>query len=556
MRLAASAIAVCTVFSALPLCSQGPPSRDFASGAPKPRTATTLVRGRVLIAGTDVPVRKARVTLGSQIAAGGEVVYSDAEGRFEFPAVPPGRYVVAAWKTGYVETKFGARSFWDRPVAIAATPGTPVDGIQIGLVRGASISGRVVDAFGDPLSHRPVTVGRVLAMDGSPRFEQIGATDTDDLGEYRVGGLPAGTFVVAVSGRTGLAPAALARAQIADERTFGSGPMRFGSLFYPQSPFLTEAQPLTLRAGEDSSGVDITFSATEVHVPRVSGRILDPTGRSTGFSFSANSDGGGLPEAAMGMMTGVPQTGEFAVALQPGGYMLVAEGEGGTAMLHIKVDRADVDGLQLVLARNARVSGRVVFDGTASRPPGRMSMQAVSRELVSGMPLGPAAAISPTGTFTLSNVVGTRELRVINPPPGWGVKSITSGGRNVLDIPIEFKGGEDLQDVVVVLSDRLSELSGTVTDSEKRLALGVSIVVFADDRRQLPRRAHWVRPDNTGRFAVADLAAGNYLVALVEEVDDARWFTVEYLDRLREGAARVTIGDGETKTIGLQWNGS
>jgi hypothetical protein len=565
VRLSALAIVGCVASTALLLSAQSPPVRDALPGQSNPRTDTGLVRGRIVADGADIPIRKARVTLTPD--AGGHIdpAYSDIEGRFEFSSVPRGRYTVAAWKTGYVETKFGAKSFWDRPVPVSVTAGAAVDDLQIGLARGAAISGRIVDAFNDPLFGRTVTVGRVAAANGRPRFEQTGSARTDDLGEYRIGGLPAGAFVVAVTGLSGSAPIELARAQAADSRAdmmVRTAADRFQSLFYPQSPLLAQAQPIVLRPGEDSSGVDITFIASTVRVPRVSGRIVDPAGRSTSFSFSAGSDGAGVGAAAMGMMMSIPQTGEFAIALQPGDYTLFAQGDGGTAMRRVNVDQADIEGLQLVLSKGARVSGRVLFDGASSRPPGRLSVQAVPRELAEGTGpinvnlLVPPVPVTPAGTFTLSNVIGACELRVTNPPNGWVVKSMTSGGRSLLDVPIDFKNGEDLRDVVVVLSERLGELNGTVTDSRNAPAFGASVVVFAEDRQQLARRAYWVRPDHLGRFVVPNLAAGNYLVALVEQVDDRRWPRVDYLDRLREHAMRVTLADLEKKTIDLRWNGS
>jgi len=140
----------------------------------------------------------------------------------------------------------------------------------------------------------------------------------------------------------------------------------------------------------------------------------------------------------------------------------------------------------------------------------------------------------------------------VNPlPAGWGVKSMTAGGRDVLDLPIELKGGEDLRDVLIVLTDRTAELNGMVRDAAGE-AVTTSVLIFADDRRQLPGRARWVKPDHLGRFAVSGLPPGNYLVALADEVDDLRWSTNEYLDQFRSQATRVTLADAEKKSIALQ----
>ena len=172
VRLPTLTIVGCVASTALLLSAQSPPFRDALPNESNPRSAIGLVRGRVLVDGTDIPIRKARVTLTREAGADIDPTYSNIEGRFEFSSVPPGRYTAAAWKTGYVETKFGAKSFWDRPVPVSVAAGAAVDDLQIGLARGAAISGRIVDAFGDPLFGRTVTVGRVAAAHGRRRFEQ------------------------------------------------------------------------------------------------------------------------------------------------------------------------------------------------------------------------------------------------------------------------------------------------------------------------------------------------------------------------------------------------
>ena len=149
---------------------------------------------------------------------------------------------------------------------------------------------------------------------------------------------------------------------------------------------------------------------------------------------------------------------------------------------------------------------------------------------------------------------GRRELRVNQLPPEWIVTSITTGGRDVLDVPIDFKGGEDLRDVVITVTDRTAALNGAVLDARGGPASGMSALLFAEDPRQLPRRARWEKPDQLGRFVMSGLPAGSYLIALVADVDDSRWSTAEYLGLFRAQAIRLTLGDGEKKAITLRWS--
>jgi hypothetical protein len=536
-------------------------ARAQESARDRPRTAaeTAVIRGRVLIAGSDIGVRKARVSLTPETGEPQDPIYTDSEGRFEFSGVAPGRYIAAAWKSGWVEAKFGARTYWDRHVGLGATAGAIIEDVQLPLQKGAAISGRVVSEGGEPLVGMRVAVGRVVVRNGRPQVESVGVgTETDDLGEYRVGGLPAGAFVVSVFG---FPPPSSIPARP------GPGPGMFDpmqrphTVFYPKTLSLTQAMPIPLRAGDDVSAVDVTFVSTGSS-GRVSGRIIDPQSRSTSFSMSILSDGNGNPAAVMGMHTSVLQSGEFSIPLAPGEYTLVAQSDTGSAMQHLSVGQDDISGIELVLGKRARVSGRVAFEGTTPRPAGRLTVEAWSPDVRPGMmPIragaeqdGQPVMVATNGSFTLTGVFGRRELRVSQLPPGWTVKSITAGGREVLDVPIDFTGGEDVRDVVITLTDRAAEISGRVLDASGTPMSAASVLVFAEDRRQLPRRAHWVKPDQHGLFVVSALPSGIYLVALSADVDDARWPTADYLDTFRARAARVTLADGEKKSLELRWN--
>jgi hypothetical protein len=553
------ALALITCFgAAAPLLLAQAPSRDTSP----PIDPTATIRGRVLIAGTDIPVRKARVSLTPDAGAPVDPIYADNNGRFAFFNVAPRRYVLSAWKSGFAESRFGARTFWDRDISIVATAGRPAAEVTLTLERGAAISGRVVDELGEPLVAMRVAVGRVTRVDGRTHLD-TGAftTETDDLGEYRIGGLPAGTFAVAAYGF----PAAPTRTTFTtpEGSTATATIRRPRTVFHPEAPLLMQARSIALRSGEDIGGVDITFRS-DVPVPRIIGRIVDPLGRGGYFTLHVTSDGSGIREATMTMTSSVTPDGEFSMAVVPGEYTLVAQNPNGATMKHVTVGESDVSGIELVLVKGARVSGRVLFDdGTPSSARvfvGASSTEAPDAVAMMGAAGGSGATsvlVKPDGSFTLTGLFGRRELTVnTRSVAGWHVKSITAGGRDLLDVPLEFAGGEDLRDVVIVLTQRTTELTGTVSDANGRPVSGVSVLVFSDDRRRLPGRARWVRPDTLGQFTAEGLPVGDYLVALAEDVDDREWSTAAFLERYRADAVRVTLTDRGSPALALRWGGA
>jgi len=129
------------------------------------------------------------------------------------------------------------------------------------------------------------------------------------------------------------------------------------------------------------------------------------------------------------------------------------------------------------------------------------------------------------------------------------VERINRGENYISDVE-----DQDLRDVVIVLSDRSTTLTGLVHDARGTPVTDVSVLVFADDRRLLPGRARWIKPDHLGTFVASGLPAGTYLVALAAQVDDLRWSTAEYLNAFRDQAMRVTLGDAGTTSITLRWS--
>jgi hypothetical protein len=125
-----------------------------------------------------------------------------------------------------------------------------MDEVTLMLARGAAISGRVIDELGEPLVGMPVAVGRITTADGRPRLETGNFTaETDDLGEYRVGGLPAGTFAVAAYGFP--AAPSLTTFTTPDGGTITTMLRRPRTVFHPAAPLLIQARPIALKDGEE-----------------------------------------------------------------------------------------------------------------------------------------------------------------------------------------------------------------------------------------------------------------------------------------------------------------
>ena len=137
----------------------------------------SIIAGRVMADDAGTPVVKARVSV-TPAVPGNPIALTDSDGLFSV-AAGGARVTLTFGKAGYATT------------TIVADAGTRVD---VRLPRGAAVEGRVVDEFGDPAVGVPV---RLRSQSTPPIIRTAG---TDDRGEYRIGGLPAGTYSVSPLG--------------------------------------------------------------------------------------------------------------------------------------------------------------------------------------------------------------------------------------------------------------------------------------------------------------------------------------------------------------------
>jgi protocatechuate 3,4-dioxygenase beta subunit len=126
---------------------------------------------------------------------------TDAQGVFAFTGLPPGGYTVTADKATYMSASYpdrggSLRSSAVRPVLIQGDQ--TVDNVVLRLYHGGAISGRVVDAHGDPVEFAQVSALPMTAS-GAGRMGMRGSMQTNDIGEFRIGRLTPGRYILMVS---------------------------------------------------------------------------------------------------------------------------------------------------------------------------------------------------------------------------------------------------------------------------------------------------------------------------------------------------------------------
>jgi hypothetical protein len=101
------------------------------------------------------------------------------------------------------------------------------------------------------------------------------------------------------------------------------------------------------------------------------------------------------------------------------------------------------------------------------------------------------------------------------------------------------------------LPSRQTEINGTITNEQSVPITDYTVLAFPTDSdlwRPLARQIATGRPDQNGRFLIRGLPPGNYYLATVDPAEQGEWFEPAYLEQQRNGAARVSLGDGDVKT--------
>jgi hypothetical protein len=165
-----------------------------------------------------------------------------------------------------------------------------------------------------------------------------------------------------------------------------------------------------------------------------------------------------------------------------------------------------------------------------------------------------SSEVAADGTFIIKGVFGRSRIR-LTLPDEWMVKAITHDGRDVTDQPIELRSGESFTGLEVVVTDRVSTISGHVTDAKGTATSDGTVVIFPEDASRWgedSRLVRAVRPDRQGQYRVKGLPAGDYRAIAIDYVETGLWNDPEFLDSLRRHAAKLTVSDGGTHDLPLK----
>ena len=547
----------------------------------QPKTGTGRIAGRVLSSDTGAPLRRAQVRLTAP-EIGARMALTDADGRYEFRELPAARFNVSVSKAGYVQVQYGqSRPFESgRPIELADKQ--VVDKADVSIPRGGVISGRLVDEFGDPVVDAMVSAMRQTWLNGRRRLVPTGRTgQTNDIGQFRMYGLPPGEYYVSATLRN-VEPMMFDAMLVAGPGATGSQPTSgYAPTFFPGTTTPANAQRVTVTVGQEAQNTD--FALTPARLSRIAGSVIGADGKPLeGAMVTAVPNRGG--DIMFGMMGGNARTskdGAFTLTgVAPGDYVLTVRtvrimtadggdttmmvrmmggadgGDAESASLPLTVAGEDLSNVVIVTSRGATATGRVTFEGAAAPGLAAIRVSSMPADVDGPTPAAGSAALKSDGSFELKGLSGRRLLRVVNLPTGWTLKSVRLNGDDITDAGVDFKPGQEASGVEIVATNRATTVTGGVTAGNGAAVKDYTVVVFSDDpeRWNLPM-TRWVsgaRPDQDGRFRIRNMPPGSYYAAAVDYVEQGSWGDPELLERLKTRARRFTLAEGATETLDLR----
>jgi hypothetical protein len=218
------------------------------------------------------------------ISSHGEMTQTLLDGSFTIPHVEPGAYYVIATQRGYVspltsiyvpQTDRGAPG-GNKPQKPAMTAprivvqsNLPVS-VNVSIERGAAVSGTILYDDGSPaVGVRVSTLVRATndwtPLPSSPVASQSYSASTDDQGRYRIGGLPAGTYLL----ETTLSIQGMYyNVNEQNGTSVGTWPIYALSFYSGGSSRRKDGAAITVTAGEEHGGQDIEIPLTKLHTVR------------------------------------------------------------------------------------------------------------------------------------------------------------------------------------------------------------------------------------------------------------------------------------------------
>jgi hypothetical protein len=479
---------------------------------------TTVAEGDVTDRVTGAPLAGAYVS--KSAGPNLDISVTDASGHFRLSASDRYFSGIQVERAGYL------------PFTQSVRLGQSIPAFQIKLTPQAVVTGKVEDEDGFPVRDADVQVFRYRLVNGERKLTAASSPGgkTNDLGEYRIAGLPAGRYYVRAS------PGNL----------HGNWDARYHAQYYPAAIQPGDATRVEVKAGQERGGVD--FRLTRLEGVTVEGRAIglpyDGPSRRLSIVLWAEDMLGGSDFAMVR-----PGGDSFTIRhVAPGTYTIrvlpnAPQPKPGDLSASRRIEVGDSDVRDLVLTLHPIEAfdwpGTLVAEGDVKQRPTSVILRAMDGS-------GVVAPVNEDGSFLVKGILPGSYSQIIVSSGGaatirWGDRTLSPYGPLTLD----EKPAAPLKITVRAYS---AIAKGTLLDAAGHPVPGAVLAVYSttDGMRSA------AQTDPEGAFTLAAPPGDYSLYAATDSSQAVDLDDPEFLDLHRKDFAPIHMVAGQNPPLTLR----
>lgn len=498
---------------------------------------TATIEGIVLDSATNMPIEGVFVALSSTSASQSisetpapAFATTDIHGSFSLRTKETGRFRVTVSKSGLISYGPGARTVLGLPgVWVQIGTDTHIQGLELKMARPGVITGRILDATGQPPSNSSLSSivnlmhytydrngKRKLAGVGIYGEHENSSQRANDRGEFRLYDLPPGEYYVAAGlGTTGT----------------GADVSTGGFLYYPGVTDEANAVPIRVHSGDQISLGTLQLPirpSTAALTLRITG-----TGGEGGVQLLAGANARPLwPDAP-------------PLRALPGHYQIFAFTGNplfqnlSYAMAEVDVSSADIV-QELFMKPAPLVNGKILIENAAGERSN--ASPSIDCQLIDKL-TGPSCRKSQV-------IPGNYQLDFQGLSDDSYVLSAKANGRDILADGLNVTTADI--DMEIVLSAQGAIVSGVVRTNTGDLLPDASVVLVPDaPYRNTSLLYRSIVTDQNGKFEIHGVRPGAYKLFAWTELEGAAYRNSEFMKEFEERGIPLTIGKGARETVDL-----
>jgi hypothetical protein len=519
---------------------------DWISTIRIPLWRLGTITGRVVdernepVVGVAVRVFSTRSIAGQRQLVAGPIAVTDDLGAYRIANLDPARYLVAALSVQSTVLSTTPDAAQVRAIGDLATGG-------IGAGSPSSVSGPTVDfdgrhrlaitnfaappppSLGQPRAYPTIFYPNARAATDALAVE-VGYNDTKSAIDLQLQPVPVGSVSGRLDGLSAPVPALLLRLLPTGSERLGFGSEAATTVVEPDGTFtflnVPEGDYSLLAQG---SVMDFTSGSPSVRFPDAPG-----------------FPGGGI---SVGSMPGAPGLGYLTRQGAPARFW---------ARTSVNVGAGGATNVVVGMRPTTTVRGRLAFAEGVQPPPLDRPMlvigQPANGDPSLGQPMGSVKTGDPSRSFELPGLFGGTYL--IQGVGQYHILSMNIDGRDAKDVGLDASRGQDIDDVVITLTDKSSSIKGVVRDDQGPAVSAV--ILFPVDRTRWvnygwrPISIQSSRSGQDGSYQLQSLPEGDYFILAVDVAQVDAWVDAAFLTAAATQASHIQLSWGDTKTLDLK----